>query len=127
MSGETDQDNDTAENNYKRNSLTNSKQFLQKTKKQENCHGTYSLKNKRSNKKSLITDLSPLFMSVPLHMSVSLLLHMSVSSLFLPSPNDDDNDHSSPHLPVQKTLTLRAGVRGPWPFIGWRIARFVQK
>ena len=28
---------------------------------------------------------------------------------------------------VQKTLALRAAVRGSWPFIGRRIARFMQK
>ena len=39
----------------------------------------------------------------------------------------DDNDHSSTQLPVPKTLALRAGVRGPWPFIGWRIAGLMQK
>ena len=52
-------------------------------------------------------------------LSMSLSVHLS--------SNDDDNDHSSTQLPVQKTLTLRAGMLGLWPFIGWRIARFVHK
>ena len=71
---------------------------------------------------SLLTRLSS---QTHLSPSVSFFLRsLSVSlslSLFHLSPNDYDNDHSSTQLPVQKTLTMRARVRGPWPFIGWRI------
>ena len=63
---------------------------------------------------SLLTYLSYLFLSSLTHLSLSLSFFLRSVSLFI-SPTDDDNVHSSTQLPVQKTLTLRARVRGLGP------------
>ena len=68
------------------------------------------------------------------HVCLSLSLHIfpcfflsSCALSFHLSSNDDEMITRPTQLPVQKTRSLRARVRGLWPFIGWRIARFVQK
>ena len=59
---------------------------------------------------SSLSHVSPLFLSLLFHIFPCLFLSsydLSLSPSFHLSPNDDDNDHSSTRLPVQKTLTLR--------------------